>query len=367
MKRITITSVQLPVAIKSLYGVPEGIWRRVGFHTPGLYSNFKWALNPESNDWFTLADVKAWICEDNGVPVGMIVASVIDTGETSPVLQGYFSFLEFNECDEVTRTLISTAKEWLWDRGAKKIVGPISLPPMMGYGVMVKGFSSSAAYGTKWRPEWYSAAIQSAGLKPLDHSYGWHLRLKKRNNHQSIPWQPPVDGLLVRRSTSDSFLDDYQEVERLAYVQDQENGRLFSPYEFSRFKCNGFAVGKHVAADGMWVVSAGARVVGGLMIQEDQNPTIKSMNGLRWPFGWLYWMLRPRKALRYRVSMVTLSSDLREVDTLRSLLNHVSRELSLAGVVELEFSQIYKNDREMIAALRGIDAKESKEWVVFEA
>lgn len=119
--------------------------------------------------------------------------------------------------------------------------------------------------------------------------------------------------------------------------------------------------------DSMWVVTAGSRIVGGLLVQADLNPTIKSMNGKMLPFGWLYWALRARKPIRYRVSMTTLESELREVDTLRSLLSHVVRELTLAGAVELEFSQIYKNDREMIAALRGIDATESKEWVLFEA
>jgi hypothetical protein len=367
MKRIEITPVQLPGSLKRLHELSSKIWRGAGFHTPDLFANFKWALDPTLNDWFRTADVKAWVCGVNGVDVGMIVASLADIGDEKPNLRGYFGFLEFTDNEEVFLTLMSTAKDWLYEKGASRVVGPISLPPNMGHGVMVRGDSTTATFGTKWRPNWYSKHILDGGLIAIDQSYGWSMRLQRRKSPKSKPWQPPVEGLSIRLSNLDTFMSDFKAIERLAYNQDLSNGRSFSPYEFCKYTSAGLSIGRHASSHGLWVVTAGSKIVGGLLVQADLNPTIKSMDGKRLPMGWLIWLIRSRKPKRYRISMVTLSAEFRQADTLRSLLSHVTRELSLAGAVEVEFSQIYKNDREMIAALRGLDATESKEWVLFEA
>jgi hypothetical protein len=115
-------------------------------------------------------DAARLLARRDGRPVARVTAHQQEDG------QGSFGFLTVAgpaDADAV-RSLLAAAAQWLGDRGAETMIGPLSWTAADEAGVLVAGSDEPAATGRPWNPPWYGDLLETSGLEPVeDRSSYW--------------------------------------------------------------------------------------------------------------------------------------------------------------------------------------------------
>ena len=123
---------------------PASLYRDDPAWVPPLLFERLHHLDPRRNPFFSHADVRFWIAEREGLPVGRISAQI---ERTAPLAgdgshEGHFGFLEAEDSAETFSALFGTAEAWLRQRGARRILGPFSLSINDESGLLIDGFET---------------------------------------------------------------------------------------------------------------------------------------------------------------------------------------------------------------------------------
>ena len=123
-------------------------------------------LNREKHPFYKTADVELFLARKNGKAVGR-VAAIFDRahnqfhGETA----GFFGFFESINDQEVANALLERAKQWLKQKGATVIRGPMNPSTNYECGTLVEGFDSSPMVMMTYNPRYYPELFDKAGLR----------------------------------------------------------------------------------------------------------------------------------------------------------------------------------------------------------
>lgn len=124
--------------------LPARLYRDDPAWVPPLLFERLHHLDPRRNPFFFHADVRFWMAEREGLPVGRISAQIertaAEAGSGNP--EGHFGFLEAEDSAETFAALFGTAEAWLRQRGARCILGPFSLSINDESGLLIDGFAT---------------------------------------------------------------------------------------------------------------------------------------------------------------------------------------------------------------------------------
>ena len=371
MKRLTVEPLSLPEDLELLHSWPLALRRKQPFKPPRLMRSLRNALDPRVAPWFSSGEARGWIARINGEPAGSIVAhlTTVDGGEAAEVEGegriGLFGYLETTDDQAVVSSLISAAREWLGRHGATEIAGPVDVAPMLELGALTNGFDTPPFTGTTWSPEFLPPMLKNAGLSASETTLGWSWRLPTHNRVDNHDWNCPRGETSVRTSTRGRLKQDVSAILALAGARCE--GELLGFHPFSMTSPDQLIVSTRYETPPrrVWLLERDDEVIGGAIVQNDLNPVITSMGGRIFPFGWLSWLFRHRRAYRARLMAITISREHEERELLQSFLRHVARELSLEGIHDLEISPVPLRDRLLTGVLRGVGAQESKRWTLF--
>lgn len=106
-----------------------------------------------------------------GRPVGRI-AAIIDHRHNQLAQQldphhelcGHFGFFDCVNSQQVARTLIDAAADWLRGRGIRRMLGPASPSQSYDYGLLIEGHDLPHRFLLPYHPAYYAALLESAGL-----------------------------------------------------------------------------------------------------------------------------------------------------------------------------------------------------------
>jgi len=109
-----------------------------------------------------------------GRPVGRVAAIQdpnFDRFHGEPF--GFFGFFESVNDQEVADALLGAAREWLTERGARTILGPVNPSTNYECGLLVEGFDSSPFVMMTYNPPWYAGLLERAGLRKAKDLYAY--------------------------------------------------------------------------------------------------------------------------------------------------------------------------------------------------
>ena len=140
---------------------------------PPLNIMMKDQLSPKS-PFFQHAEVMLFTARRDGQLVGRCSAQ-IDREHLSRYKDdtGFFGFLDTIDDVAVVRALLDAAKEWLKDRGMKRLLGPMNLSINQEIGTLIEGFDTPPMIMMGHSRPHQDRVILEAGLVKCKDMYAW--------------------------------------------------------------------------------------------------------------------------------------------------------------------------------------------------
>jgi hypothetical protein len=117
-------------------------------------------------------DFACFLARRRGEPVGRITAHRLE-GQADGSF-GFFA-VERPGDSEVAGALIAAAATWLAERGAARMIGPLSWTAEEEAGVLVGGADVRPTTGRAWTPAWYGDLLAGAGLHVMEELRSYRL------------------------------------------------------------------------------------------------------------------------------------------------------------------------------------------------
>ena len=160
--------------LKEFVELPYRLYRDDPYWVPPLRIAVKELLDRRKHPFYANAEAEFFVARRNGQTVGRI-AAVMDRahnrihGEDA----GFFGFFESIDDAAVAEALLQRAREWVSERGAKFLRGPVNPSTNYECGLLIDGFDSSPMVMMTYNPRYYPALLERVGLrKAKDNSGG---------------------------------------------------------------------------------------------------------------------------------------------------------------------------------------------------
>jgi len=126
----------------------------------------------------------------DGQPVGRIAAIINHRyaahAHQNDAPRGMSGFFDCINSQEVARTLIKAAEDWLRRRGATQMLGPASPSETYQYGLLVEGYDQPHRFCLSYNPPYYAELLESSGLRKAKDLLGMSLDMQSPEGHEIL-------------------------------------------------------------------------------------------------------------------------------------------------------------------------------------
>lgn len=347
---------------------------------PQLRSEQLELIDPEKNPFFGHATVQLFIAYRERKPVGRIAAHIDHLALELPTEQGMgpgtgmFGYFDAED-ENVSRALLSRAKDWLRENGMSRMIGPISLSIWEEPGLLVKGQDHPPMIMMGHHPKHYASWIESDGFTVTKRLLTYDLDITsdfpkivqrivasgERNERIRIRpiemkrWEEEIR--VVLHILNDAWSDNWGFVP-FTEAEIDHAAKKMKPIIKPRLNM---------------IAELDGRPVAFMMVLPDINEVLKMVDGRLLPFGWFHllrWLRKPMGAgLR-----VPLMGVLKEFQNSRiasqlafMMIEHIRHNaLSDYGSRRSEIGWILDDNKGMIAIADTIGSTVNREYVIYE-
>ena len=326
------------------------------------------------NPYFKHATYALFIAYENDRLMGRISAQIDDLAqkENQPRL-GHFGFLDA-ENENVLKSLLEHAENWLAENGVQIITGPYSLSINDEAGLLIGGFDSPPRMMMNYAPEWLGPALER-------HDYGKAKDLLAF----TMPTDcgiPPAAQRIADKVLTDSTIKiralDKAHMERdLTTILDIFNDAWANNWGFIPMTEGEIS---HVAKNMKPLIQPGlvqiveheGKSAAMIVALPDLNEALDGLNGKLLPFGWakLLWRLKVKRVNRVRVLLMGVRQEFQNGflgSTLAvTLMTHLHDAMRTHGYKEAEMSWILEDNAPMIRLIESAGGHVYKRYRIYE-
>jgi len=175
MSSVEVTPISLPRDTVRFVKTWFPIYENDPHWVPPLFYERKRFFDPGKNPYFKVADVQCFIASQDGRDVGTISAVVDHVYQEEEAGTGFFGFFEFIDDVAVAKALLDAAREWLADKGMKRVIGPFNFNSNHEFGLLVDGFDSDPYVANPHNSAYYPAIYEALGLRQVMDWYGYYV------------------------------------------------------------------------------------------------------------------------------------------------------------------------------------------------
>lgn len=151
---------------KSFVNVQFEIYKNNRFWVPPLKKAEVHSIDHSFNPAFEFTEAKFWLAFKNGKCMGRIGAIINPSyNEKTGEKKGRFTRLEFFDDREVFEALITTAENWVREKGMKAIHGPLGFSNLDLQGLLVEGFEHLPSIGSVYHQPYYYQYLEDFGYE----------------------------------------------------------------------------------------------------------------------------------------------------------------------------------------------------------
>ncbi len=151
---------------------------------PPLISERKAFLDPARNPSFEHMDCQLFLAERGGDVVGTISAHINHRhNEFHNEQVGFFGFFETIQDYTVAEALLSTACEWVRERGMTAIRGPANFSTNDEVGMLVDGFDSPPVILMTYNPRYYPEFVERFGFRKAQDLWAYYIDIEIFREH----------------------------------------------------------------------------------------------------------------------------------------------------------------------------------------
>ena len=171
-------------AFKQFIDLPWSIYRDDPYWVPPLKSDVRSLLSPK-HPFYDHAEKQLYLALQNGTPVGRIAAIINHRhDEFHDEKAGFFGFFECVNDQGVADALLGEAHEWLAQRGAEFVRGPVNPSTNEDCGLLVENFMSPPMVMMTYNPPYYADLLEEAGYGKAKDLFAYWYHVGKELPHR---------------------------------------------------------------------------------------------------------------------------------------------------------------------------------------
>jgi GNAT superfamily N-acetyltransferase len=123
-------------------------------------------FDPQECAFYQHGILEAWLAYQNGKIVGRIAGSIDRTyNQTYGTQTAFFGFYECIDDLDVSKRLFEQVENWAKSHGMTQLLGPFSLSPIYGAGMLIAGFDDVPYVAMPYNLSYYPNQLESLGFK----------------------------------------------------------------------------------------------------------------------------------------------------------------------------------------------------------
>ncbi len=330
---IEVAAVDSQKSLTEFIELPYRLYRDDPHWVPPLRIAVKELLDRRKHPYYANAEVELFLASRNGATVGRI-AAIIDKAHNRVHEEnaGFFGFFEAVNDPAVAQELLTSARRWVFDRGAEFIRGPVSPSTNYECGMLIDGFDSSPMVMMPYNPRYYPQLMDQAGLHKAKDLLAY---LSNANTIDLEKIGRVADRVLANsgvRIRPINMKDFSGEVARVweVYCKAWSRNWGFIPMSREEFFAMGKEMKQILKPDLVLLGEVDDRVVGFALALPDVNQALKPAGGNLFPTGLF-------KILYYQ----------RLIKTVRVLALGVVEEYRTSGIAAAFYATLVRNARRL--------------------
>jgi GNAT superfamily N-acetyltransferase len=366
---IDIVAVDGKKALNEFVELPYGLYRDDPYWVPPLRIAVKELLDRAKHPYYANAEVEFFLARQDGRVVGRI-AGIIDKAHNRVHEEnaGFFGFFESVNDVAVARALLSRARQWVTERGARFIRGPVNPSTNYECGMLIDGFDSSPMVMMTYNPRYYPALMEQVGLRKakdllayLSNSHKIEMKKIDRIADRVLK----TSGVRVRPINLKDFaaeVDRVWEVYSKAWIRNWG----FIPMAREEFALMGKEMKQILKTDLVLIGEVKDRVVGFALALPDVNYALKPAGGNLLPTGLLKILYYQRLIKSVRVLALGVVEEYRTSGLAAAFYATLVRNARKLGYGDCEMSWILEDNVLMNRSLEVMGAKRYKTYRIYE-
>lgn len=293
---VTVEPVQSHRDLEAFVRFPWRVYRGDRNWVPPLVSDQMKRLDPEHGSFFRHADVLRLLARVGREVVGTIVAFVDHrANEYRGDAVGGFGFFEVVEDYAVAAALLDAARDWLRDRGATVMRGPMNFTQSDHGGVLVAGADCPPVMLQSHTPPYYARFLEQYGMEKHADFYAYRIfRHQIGENLEHVPREILHVAEAAQRASRVTLrsirLDDWDREVRLIWYLFNETLKHFPDYipmSEEDFTAMANPLRSLIDPQMALIAEINGEPVGFGVAIPDMNRVLIHLNGRLFPLNWL--------------------------------------------------------------------------------
>jgi len=366
---IEVVAVDSKKALKQFIEFPYSLYRNDPYWVAPLRIAVKELLDREKHPYYANADVEFFLALRDGVVQGRVAAIIDRTyNRVHEENAGFFGFYESVNDAAVAGALLTQARRWVTERGARVIRGPANPSSNYEFGMLIEGFDSSPCIMMTYNPPYYPALMDQVGLrKAKDLLAYWSptnavdMKRIERIAGRSLA----TNGISIRPINMKDFDADViqcWEVYNAAWMRNWG----FVPMTREEFFLMGKEMKQILKPDFVLIGEAKGRTVGFALGLPDINQALKPAKGNLLPTGLLKILYHQRLIKSLRILALGVVEEYRTSGVAAAFYATLFRNAQRLGYADCEMSWILEDNVLMNRSLQVMGAKRYKTYRIYE-
>ena len=372
MAGLKISTVDNKSSLNEFVEFPFELYRGDPHFVPQLRIAVKELLDKKKHPFYKDAETQLFVARRDDKVVGRIAAIINRAhdryhGEKA----GFFGFFECIDDQQTASLLLNQAHNWVRDRGAEFMRGPVNPSTNYEAGLLIEGFDFDPMVMMTYNPPYYQRLIEKAGLTKAKDLYAYlshaqRIEMKKIDRVASKALQST--GVTIRPINMKDFAN---EVGRVWEVYGAATGAWaknwgFVPMSREEFAAMGKEMKMIVKPELVLIGEKAGKTVGFALALPDVNQALKPAGGSLFPTGLLKILYHQRLIKSVRVLALGVIEEYRTTGLAAGFYATLVQNARKLGFGDCEMSWILEDNVLMNRSLEVMGAKRYKTYRLYD-
>jgi GNAT superfamily N-acetyltransferase len=346
---------------------PYRLYKNDRHWAPPLRIAQKDMLNQKKHPFYAHAEMQCFLAMQ-GPRVAGRIAAILDRNQFAPDSVGFFGFLEMDNSQPVADALLRAAWDWLKQRGAKSMRGPVSPSTNYECGLLVEGFDSSPMVMMTYNPPYYATLLERAGLKKAKDLLAYITTATATAGHKAmrVADRAIQSSKVVIRPVNLKNFQAEADVIWSIYSSAWSQNWGFAPLSKEEFRTLAKDMKAIIVPQLALVGEVGGRAVGFALAIPDINLALKPAGGNLFPLGLVKILYHQRRIKSLRVMALGVLEEFRTVGVAAAFYATLIRQAQRMGYGDCEFSWVLEDNILMNRSIEALGARRYKTYRLYE-
>ena len=369
MGGIEVVAVDNKKALDRFIEFPYSLYRNDTNWVAPLRVAVKELLDRRKHPYYANADVEFFLALRDGAPVGRVAAIIDRTyNRVHEENAGFFGFFESINDASVAGALLSAARRWVAERGARTIRGPVNPSTNYEIGMLIEGFDSSPRIMMTYNPPYYPVLMEQVGLRKAKDLLAYNgptAKVDMDRIERIADRALATNGITIRPINMKDFDADVVKCWEV-YNAAWERNWGFIPMSREEFFLMGKEMKQILKPDFVLLGEVRGRVVGFALGLPDINEALKHAKGNLLPTGLLKILYYQRLIKSLRILALGVVEEYRSAGVAAAFYATLFRNAARLGYTDCEMSWILEDNVLMNRSLGVMGAKRYKTYRIYE-